>query len=87
MACCRTLRRRNWLYISNIYCILPDVVISCLQIEISAKKREKRRLASGVDLKLTNSDVLAYDVSASDEDGKCTPSPAYDEFGYNEQLT
>ena len=42
-------------------------------MEKSAKKLEKRALASGVDLKLSKSDVLAYDVSASDEDGKCTP--------------
>ena len=45
-------------------------------MEKGAKKRGKRALASGVDLKLSKSDVLAYDVSASDEDGKCTLSSA-----------
>ena len=55
-------------------------------MEKSAKKLEKRALASGVDLKLSKSDVLAYDVSASDEDGKCTLSSAYDEFRSNERV-
>ena len=56
-------------------------------MEKSAKKLEKRALASGVDLKLSKSDVLAYDVSASDEDGKCSVlSSAYDEFRYNERV-
>ena len=55
-------------------------------MEKSAKKLEKRALASGVDLKLSKSDVLAYDVSASDEDGKYTQSSAYNEFRYNERV-
>ena len=39
-------------------------------MERNAKKREKKGLESGVDLKLSNSDVLAYAVSSNDEDGK-----------------
>ena len=55
-------------------------------MEKSTKKLEKRALASSIDLKLSKSDVLAYDVSASDEDGKCALSSAYDEFHSNERV-